>query len=54
MLAGKGRECLADETAGVVGLDLVGRSVPEQDLVSDRVGDSVRGAGVEAGELAPK
>ena len=54
MLAGKGRECLADELAGVVGVDLVGRSVPEQDLVSDRVGDSVRGAGVEAGELDPK
>ena len=54
MFAGKGRECLADKLAGVVGLDLVGRAVPEQDLVSDCVSNSIRGAGVEAGELDPK
>ena len=54
VFAGKGRECLADEFAGVVGVDLVGRSVPEQDLVSDCVCDSVCGAVVEAGELDPK
>ena len=51
MFASKGRECLADKLAGVVGLDLVGRAVPEQDLVSDCVSNSIRGAGVEAGEL---
>ena len=54
MFAGEGRECLADKLAGVVGLDLVGRAVPEQDLVSDCVSNSIRGAGVEAGELDPK
>ena len=54
VFASKGRERLADELAGVVGLDLVGRAVPEQDLVSDRVGDSVRSTGVKAGEFDPK
>ena len=54
VLASEAGKCFTNELAGVVGVDLVGRSVPEQDPVADGVRDSFGFAAVEADELDPE
>ena len=54
MVSGEACECLADELASVVGVDLVWSTVAEEDLVADRVGHAVSGAGVETREFDPQ